>query len=695
MTYYPAWIIHLVLRFDETLQVATNPDDYKAASQAGELVMRPGQRSSTDRAGSVSIGAATVQSAGKDPVTIALPRSAQNVKAEQQQRFLDPLVFPADNLSQISNIVPVDVTAELLSIRQAGKFSMTLDWKSLPIDPRLVRAIGVEIHLGTVSERDFSDGMEGTIDGESFIRTSLLKTRINGEANPETLLLYGSADTCYVKHGKTGSTVEIAGRDLRGLLIDAKVPPAQISKIKLEQPISAVVRDIIHTAPADLGLQLRIKSEFPMTEPIVADRQGLPRFRMSADGTQPRGGTGAAGGGDKMSYWDLITQYCFLVGAIPYFYGRELRIKPARTLFDTQLNTTYGPGEARRSTAFTRDLPFRDGDGKPAPRSSKTEDGGEEVLTVRRMVYGRDIEEFSFERKYGGNPVPLIKVVGTTDRLRGTNKRVVVQWPPADSMPAKLKADNEALTIPIAGVVDKTRLEAIAQDIYEEIGRGEMGGSCSTAVLSSFGGDNADPDLVRLRPTDPVEILVDVRRLASRAPLVAALVDHKRRSFDEEVQALRDQGLDQSLARVIVASSRSAVVGLINYFRVANVHFRGTQGKVAIDFDFQTYVVPRHREAYKRDTASRSTTTEVRKKAENKKGAASQIGRAPRVSMGHAQLGEGDSIFARPEELSRSRVQSKETMRARLKSIGLNDDQIDTFFGGTPDNIGSNTGNKI
>lgn len=145
------------------------------------------------------------------------------------------------------------------------------------------------------------------------------------------------------------------------------------------------------------------------------------------------------------------------------------------------------------------------------------------------------------------------------------------------------------------GIRDVKILRRIAKDIYEELGRGEMGGSCETESLASFGGDNQDPDLIHLKPGDTVELLTDVRLLSSQLPLVNEFTDHQRRSFEEEVAAINLRLGDEKLARAIVATNRA--FGLQRFFRVANVKFRWSANSgISIAFDYQNYVEARNLE---------------------------------------------------------------------------------------------------
>ena len=563
--YYPSMVVHLGLRFDETLMVVTD-DRYYDSAQTKQ--------------------AANMQ----DP--------------PQESPYLQPLVVPGARVSQVLNRIPIKASVELPGIRQAGKFDLTFDYRVLPIDPRLMSAITVEIHLGAVAAGDFSDGIGGVTWGDAGgggqVR-SVLRTRdAAGIPDNDSLLMIGTCDMNECSFDGQG-TVHLEGRDLRGLLLDGKIPPKDIEKINLQQPISKVVGDILETITIDHTVKIDVK---PIgfvgdKEPSPADSGGLTRCRMGADGD---GAKSQPAGGDKLSYWDLITNYCFLVGAVPYFVGQTLYIRPARDIY-SQISgdqmTPFAGGTARE--VMTQGL--------SGPTTEK--------LRVRRLVYGRNIESLSYQRKYGGVKVPIVEVVGIDDTVRGDQKLLVEQWPPIDSDAAKSKGENDKIRSPIHGIRSREQMRAIAQDLYEEIGRGEIGGTCKTKVMASFGGDNEDPDMIRLRPTDAVELTVDVRAISSRAPLVSELTEQNRRPFDEQVKVLADMFGDVNLARALVATQRSSIVDGLRWFRTSNVKFDwdGSKSGIAISFDFQNYIVARHGASAAAQPAVKSVTRTVSKTA--------------------------------------------------------------------------------
>ncbi len=548
--YYPSIVVNLRLRFDEAFQIVDLPEPIE---QSGSIDALSGVAGPTRR----------------------------------------PLILQqgGDNLSHILNRVPRRATVELPGYRTAGKFNFQFDYKELPIDPRLLRSIGVEIYQGAVNPEDFATGMT-SVEADGTRRSILNVYDAAGNPRDDLMTLAGIVDTWRMTHDSKGSYVMMEGRDLRGLFLDSPLNMKIFTEINFDGDVSEVVAAILETHPA--GEQMTIctwPSEWPDgLLPSPVDKDGLTRPRQGASG---EGGSPGAES-SKVNYWDMITKLCLLVGAIPFFRGRELHIRKSRSIF------------SQREGKDLNRSPFR------APNSqrpvSRVDDIGED-LYVRRMVYGRNIESLTYERKFTGTKVPVIQVTShnQSSGVRGPGKVIQAQWPPKDKKLARISgvapsgqaAQTDIVKFNKPGIRDEKQLLEIARDLYEEIGRQELGGSCATKSLSSLYGSNSDPDLLRLQPGDGVEFLVDVQALNSRSPIVSQFTDANRNSFSEQVEIIRQDMLrksgtvDENLVRVLVATGRSSIIDLLQFFRVANIKYNWQDGKVNVTFDFQNYVVVR------------------------------------------------------------------------------------------------------
>lgn len=551
--WYPSLVVNLQLRLDEGLELIGTP---KAPSDL----------------------------AGGDTLPSRAGTKLEPVVTEQG----------GDNLSKVIGIVPKSCTVELPAYRQAGTFEFEIEFRDLPLDPRVIRAMGVAIHLDAVPATDFADGMTqappfgAQIDRQQR-RASIIET------SPANIVLAGLADDITTAHDSSGALVRVSGRDLRGILLDTPISPKTLTSIDLRKPIDQVVANIVENLhPAGLGIDVQVNAdEWPAgTVPSPATLDDVTRVNLDALGNSIK--PTAKGEVQKVNFWDLITQYCFNVGGVPHFVGSKLRIRPARSLFDRQ----------RQDKAFDPALgqtPFSGG----VPRDVRQPFvQTPEQWSYRRMVFGRDLESLHFERKLGGVKVPVVQVSSydTGGAERGLDRLIQVQWPEPAKKQARATSTGASgktlqtgvIPVTVHGIKNKDRLLEIAKNLYEEIGRQEVGGSAETKNLASFGGGNNDPDLLKLRPGDPVEFRVDGSGLGVFPPPISELTQVAGRSFEEQVRAVTERIGDENLARILVATSRGEVAGLQKVFRTATVRYTWSTTGVAIAFDFQNFVEARY-----------------------------------------------------------------------------------------------------
>ncbi len=509
--------------------------------------------------------------------------------------------------SWIMQRVPKECSFEKAGYRQAHKFDMVLDYKELPIDPRTVEAALVEIHLGTISDDLFAKGFQG--DGRDFDKRlkSVLRTRNPDDSvNETTLRLVGLVDDWEVEHGPNGSEVAISGRDLRGVLLDTPINAGAtpigrqlLDTIDWGKPINEVVLQILgHNTWFN---KIRCVSNSEDWPKGIVPSPGLGkggvlniRRQKGAKGDNEAAKPKPPAGAVSLSFWDVIVRSCFLVGGIPYFVGNAIHIRPAATIYD-KLRRPLDP--------IKNPTPFKGG--RIRYKDARTGKELDDILRHRRLVYGRDVESLRITRKFAGWRKPkVVRVISIDlDAPIASGRLVVGRYPPESAAKANATAKSPGANKPKeevvtarapAGIVDPDRLVVIAKSLYEEIGRGELGGEVITNNLSSFGGDNSDPDLLRLEVGDGIEFLVDTQAIRSGiAPVVSTFTDSRRLSFEAQVKVVARTIGNVDLARVIVATARGQINELQRFFRVQNVKFHWDTSGVKISFDFQNYVVAR------------------------------------------------------------------------------------------------------
>lgn len=613
--YYPSCIVNLVIRYDTAFTL----------TKSGALALGVGDPASRRNAVDTLVQA----SFGADPFA----RGEFNAQSSGIPLFTDPISKDGNSFS--FNQIPKSASIELPAYRQAGKFSLTFDYKDLPIDPRLVRSIGVSIYMDTVSAGDFAKGITSANQPDRA-KAILTPSRQN-------LVLKGVVDNWSVRHSNNGSEVSMEGRDQRAILMDSKLNPELLKTLNLKQPIDAVVRDIIKTHPFLQGVKVSAGvpiytdettplywSDWPggiVPSPTVDNNETSPlnilkpatkksRVNRGADGKSAKASPKATP--DVVSYWDLIVNYCALVGAVPYFVDADtIRIRPTRTLFD-QINPTGVTTGGNSNSTLQRPTSRRGG---AFQRGETSRTVGGETLVIRRLVFGQNAEEVTYERKYSGIRAQTVQVVSvnTSSTSKGAQTLLIAEYPTEDEFirgtaamygavsrdlakavvnsesPSGQAGTKDKIIIYKAGISDIEVLRSLAYDIYEELMRGEQGGSIKTRSLASFGGNNSDPDLLYLRPGDAVELQTDSRALSNRAPLVSTLNAQAQGLNDGELLTqLTEKLVDPNHARAVIASLKKYVAELQDVYRVSNVKFDwNIASGVTVAFDFQNYIIPR------------------------------------------------------------------------------------------------------
>lgn len=579
VTYYPSCLVNLRIRFDEAY---TTPQDISTFSQNTV----PDQIANMPAQGAMVVNAAA------------------NVTG-----------------SHVLGRVPIKASVELQGVRKPGKFTLTFDYRVLPIDPRLIRSTGVEIYMDSVEANNFATGVVGpTVSND--VRTSQITAAQRTSAlrpTVDNLVLQGLVDSWRVEHSATGSIAILEGRDMTGLFLNTPITPEMVAKLDLAQPIDKVVKDIAYRVNGWAG-QMNVNASIPSTwpggkVPELAQSDeidvSVPRVRRSAKtGKFLRRSPGSKT--DKLNFWDLITRYCGFVGAVPYltvsnkFNGENQGYKPTIMIVPQQSLYDSLPLEnVKNVTApFKGKAPRKDDDGRP--------------FKVRRLMFGRNIENLNIERKFQGITARAVRVVcyDTSSGQRGkgrlleaisTARKTYAEqqgFAPAKDeeaagrsgvTPSGLLGAKDVYTIQVHGVKNQKQLQQLADGLYNEIMRGETGGNVKTRSLSSFGAGNEDPDLIRIRPMDGITIMVDSRLLSERAPSVSPLTKEWQASADEwEAQLRRELG-DVNLARAIVATSRNSLVAYHMTYRVNAVRFDwDIKSGISLALDFHNYVVPRN-----------------------------------------------------------------------------------------------------
>lgn len=549
--FYPSCAVNMEILFDEALSVIY---DVKSAADI-------------------------VQALGPPPSSNTTPTTVPLFESKDQ----------ANQLTKLIGIVPKMATISLNGIHQASTFDMTFPLRDFPLDPRVIRQMAVTIHLDSVDPGQFAVGLNGPPGAG---RTTAEKRQSVLTPTTANEVLYGVVDNIDVNSGEGGDYVHMSGRDLRGIFLDTPIVADLLKNLDLTKPIDNVVSQILNYHPRGPQITVDVADPFlwpNSTIPSPYDKSGLTRVNFDASGQKTVQSSSA--NANTVSFWDLVIQYCVLCGAIPTFVSNHIVIVPSVNIYNVkmaeQLNTRF------------QQTPFANGEQRNVspPVVAKPES-----WNYRRVVYGRDVAQLKFERKLGGlKPITVI-VTSLDQSKKGAAKLITAQFPPASANAARTTSQGtggktpqaEELRISVPGITSKDRLLQIAQALREQISRQEVGGSISTKNLTSFGGLPSDSDLLRLQPSDPIELRVDASGLGTFPPSISEYNSHEARSLQEEINFVTQRTGDPNLARVLVTTARGVLLQTQRTFRVSNVKYTwdATSG-IAIDFDFQNYVAIR------------------------------------------------------------------------------------------------------
>lgn len=504
---------------------------------------------------------------------------------------------PSDELSWLTNVVPRSVSVRKPGYRRAGEAHITIGFHELPIDPILLKAMQVRIFFGTVSPDDAASGFTSlALDGS---RRSVLRTyNAAGEPDLTKLAFWGIVDDMEVDWG-TDSTITITARDLRSIFLDSPLTKGTLAKIKLDRPITDVIQQLVDAHPLAGKMQIKVQpSDWngPIPSPCV--KGNLTRENLGAKkGSKAK--IDPASVLSKLKWWDAIIQWTYLVGAIPFFRGPDLFIRPAKSLYDLQA----------AGLSANNQTPFAGG--------RRRIDAGGNSFGIRKMIYGHNVKSLKFKRKYTGGERPrIVEVISVNVEAEARDQQLLTVYWPEDlanrlkrqhvtkESPSGQLSENEVWRISFHGIKDKAQLRKIAEAIFETTARYEVTGSFDTSELSSFVGrgdggstqlaGNADPDLLHLEPGDAVEFSVSPSNLGTRRageePIVSELNRLAAMSFEEAVEYVDRRVRDKNIARAIVATYRQNIAETQSTYRINEVSYNWDGGKIRITGEFHNYI---------------------------------------------------------------------------------------------------------
>lgn len=401
---------------------------------------------------------------------------------------------------ELPGIIPSKADLGVNGIRLADTLTVEIPWRDMPFDPRVVRSCAVFYFLGTLTPQDYARGIRGERRapgqhgaGEPLNMIPETWTDASGQAR-SNLRFEGWVDRWVMNWTGEAPVVKLDCSDNTRLLLDQQHPP-QLS-IDPKKPIDEAVAGLLSHFPQMEGFAVEYR---PTT---VRNEKVPPRIGQALTGAAavpglgpPMSKMGGAGGGEQGSVWDYLTD---IVGAL----GHSIRVEGTTIIIQRPRYLYSAQSSARADDPYQgRSLPSGD-------------------YPVRAFIYGRNISELEIGHEYTRKKVTNVEVRSYVPELKSPvvgrfpekqGKGRVIAANPGDGV-----ADQKWTVFRISGVRDPKLVGKVAEDIYNVFGRQELMVRVRTKNLASFGGGNADPDLLDLRAGDSFEVHVN------RAPVATA-----------------------------------------------------------------------------------------------------------------------------------------------------------------------------
>ena len=363
-------------------------------------------------------------------------------------------------------VLAKNVRVNINDYTKADTFDATIDYKNFPFDPRVIRALGVTVHI---EDRGQIFQVNNQLD--------LLKPSV------ENTVFQGFADTENISMDETDRTVRIEGRDFTALLIDRQYFGGPIAHTK---PIDKVLEELLAQLP-----ELAFNPSNPDARQglILDNRTGaaLPTLSQLYGGKQPE--QEKKNQKRKQSYWDVIQKIISLSGLIAYIELDRLVITKPRNLYNLEgKEKLFIFGKNVTNLDFKRKI------------------GRQKGFNVR--VLSVNIED----KALIDVKIPEDATQDFVQRLGIKKERIKLPTVKADGTKAENQESKPApfFTFRIADLKDRDQAVAMGEEIFEEISRQELEGSLTTNEMTLCETDGKTIfDATKFRNGTPITIEID------------------------------------------------------------------------------------------------------------------------------------------------------------------------------------------
>ena len=278
-----------------------------------------------------------------------------------------------DGLTYDVVLIPKSCAWMQNGLQHAATVNAAIKYIDCPIDPRLVRSVGVEVYLGCVTE-DLAQQQNMGIAPAGPVLPSTFTGPLGEQRT--NLRFQGFATKFKAEWGKGEPVITLDAQDNSVLLHNQEMSPRLV--VSMTKPLDLAVADFLanYVQLAGLTVQYLPSTDTP---PVLSDVLSGTAFRPNLGPPASKGG-----GASKLSIWDYLTDVCGSCAHTIRMDGTTIIIQRARSL----LTNAVSP---------RADDPFR-------PR---TVDGVS--FNFRRYIYGRNLKEYSVERNFTKKTVQNIE----------------------------------------------------------------------------------------------------------------------------------------------------------------------------------------------------------------------------------------------------------------------------------------------
>jgi hypothetical protein len=200
--------------------------------------------------------------------------------------------------------VPRSVEVERNDHRTADTARIELDWRDLPMDPRAIVSIAVDVWLGDAGDPD------AEID-------------IGAE---ETLVFAGYVDEPSASWSEQGETISLECRDYTSLLLDTTWTGGSL---RVDRPFYEVVDEVFGQIAGAAGIGQEYSPG--IAELVISTRIGRRLY-------VPRPGDDA---------WTVLVELCGILGVVPVIDRRHVAFRVPNEVSQRTVSLTYGVDVSR------------------------------------------------------------------------------------------------------------------------------------------------------------------------------------------------------------------------------------------------------------------------------------------------------------------------------------------------------------